>query len=139
MMQRAARRLGPSDDPRSNRIGRSSQRSPLFRGCSSVALDDLVRRLRFAPGRAGAVIVAQDEPGDALFVIAQGRVKVALFGENGRELTLSLLGSATSSAKCRWSTAGRALRTWSRSTIRRCLRSRAMRSSSTLLRIRRRR
>lgn len=83
----------PSDDPRIDRHRALVAGSPLFKGCSPSALDDLVRRLQVRTRPAGAVIVAQDEPGDALFVIAQGRVKVALFGENGRELTLSLLGA----------------------------------------------
>ena len=46
------------------------------------------------PRRVG--VVAQDEPGDAMFVIIAGRVKVVMFGESGREVTLSLLARATS-------------------------------------------
>lgn len=38
-----------------------------------------------------AQIVAQDEPGDALFIIARGRVKVVLYGDNGREVILTIL------------------------------------------------
>src|SRR5688500_9056830 len=38
-----------------------------------------------------AQIVTQDEPGDALFIIAKGRVKVVLYGDNGREVILTLL------------------------------------------------
>ena len=41
-------------------------------------------------------MVAQDEPGDAMFVIMSGRVKVVIFGESGREVTLSLLRSGDS-------------------------------------------
>jgi CRP/FNR family cyclic AMP-dependent transcriptional regulator len=39
---------------------------------------------------AGAIIVGQDDPGDALFVLVQGKVKVALFGKQGREIILSI-------------------------------------------------
>jgi CRP/FNR family cyclic AMP-dependent transcriptional regulator len=63
----------------------------IFRGCSPAAIDDLARRVQVRTRPAETIIVAQDEPGDSMFVIAQGRVKVALFGENGRELTLSEL------------------------------------------------
>jgi CRP-like cAMP-binding protein len=63
----------------------------IFRGCTSAAIDDLARRLQVRTRPAETIIVAQDEPGDSMFVIAAGRVKVALFGENGRELTLSEL------------------------------------------------
>ena len=40
----------------------------------------------------GAVPGAQpeDEPGDALFVLARGKVKVVLYGESGREVILSI-------------------------------------------------
>src|SRR3954447_314853 len=92
-MINAQRLASPSqvDDSRLDRYRQLLATSNLFRGVSASALDDLVRRLQVRSRPAGAVIVAQDEPGDALFILAQGRVKVALFGENGRELTLSLL------------------------------------------------
>jgi CRP/FNR family cyclic AMP-dependent transcriptional regulator len=63
----------------------------IFRGCTPQAIDDLVRRLQVRTRPADTIVVAQDEPGDSLFVIAGGRVKVAMFGENGRELTLAEL------------------------------------------------
>jgi CRP/FNR family transcriptional regulator, cyclic AMP receptor protein len=36
-------------------------------------------------------IVAQDERGDAMYIIARGRVKVSLYGDNGREVILTIL------------------------------------------------
>jgi CRP-like cAMP-binding protein len=38
-----------------------------------------------------ALIVGAEDPGDALFIISSGRVKVALYGDNGREVILSVL------------------------------------------------
>ena len=38
-----------------------------------------------------ALIVGADDPGDALFIISSGRVKVALYGDSGREVILSVL------------------------------------------------
>lgn len=35
------------------------------------------------------LVFGQEEAGDALFVIAKGRVKVVLYGESGKEITLS--------------------------------------------------
>ena len=35
------------------------------------------------------LVFSQDEVGDALFIIAKGRVKVVLYGENGKEITLT--------------------------------------------------
>lgn len=38
----------------------------------------------------GSVIVSQEEPGEALFVLVRGRVKVVLYGQSGREVILSI-------------------------------------------------
>jgi CRP-like cAMP-binding protein len=83
-----------NDDLRLDRFRALLGQAALFRGASPSALDDLVRRLQVRTRPAGSLIVAQDEPPDssgAMFILASGRVKVALFGENGRELTLSIL------------------------------------------------
>ena len=37
----------------------------------------------------GSLVFGQEEPGDALFIIAKGRVKIVLYGESGKEITLS--------------------------------------------------
>jgi CRP-like cAMP-binding protein len=88
-----AHRSSPAamEDPKLDRYRMLVAQAALFRGCPAAALDDLVRRMQLKTRTAGSVIVAQDEPGDAMFLLAQGRVKVALFGENGRELTLAVL------------------------------------------------
>jgi CRP/FNR family cyclic AMP-dependent transcriptional regulator len=41
----------------------------------------------------GSVILSQGDPGDSLFVVRDGRVKVVLIGEDGREVILGMLGS----------------------------------------------
>jgi CRP-like cAMP-binding protein len=79
------------DDVRLDRYRALVAQSPIFRGVAPSAIDDLVRRMQVRSRAAGAILVSQDEPGDAMFLIAEGRVRVALFGENGRELTLSTL------------------------------------------------
>ena len=40
----------------------------------------------------GSVIVFEDDPGDSLFIVRDGRVKVVLIGEDGREVILGVLG-----------------------------------------------
>lgn len=40
-----------------------------------------------------SVIVGQEDPGDALFVVSKGKVKVVLYGSSGREIILSLFKS----------------------------------------------
>ncbi len=63
----------------------------LFRGVAPEALDDVARRVQVKTRPAASTIVAQDETGDAMFVLVSGRAKVVLFGENGRELMLRAL------------------------------------------------
>jgi CRP-like cAMP-binding protein len=59
--------------------------SGLFSACSDAALDALVRVLRIRRFRGGATIFHQGDPGDALFVIASGSVKVVLPSDEGAE------------------------------------------------------
>ena len=63
----------------------------IFQELSEAVLVDLGARCRPKVAEAGSVIVSQEEPGDALFVIGHGRVKVVLYGETGREIILSIL------------------------------------------------
>jgi len=65
---------------------------PLFRELDRTAVRafaELTREQRFAKG---AVIVSEGDPGDALFVVRSGEVKVVLIGEDGREVILNVLG-----------------------------------------------
>jgi CRP/FNR family cyclic AMP-dependent transcriptional regulator len=68
------------------------QKVPLF---SQLGPADLQRVLDVARERAypkNSVILFEDDPGDALYVVRQGQVKVVLIGEDGREVILSVLG-----------------------------------------------
>ena len=47
-------------------------------------------------GHIGGLGLRRGEPADAMFVIMSGRVKVVIFGESGREVTLSLLRAGES-------------------------------------------
>jgi CRP-like cAMP-binding protein len=80
------------NDARLDRFRAMLQQTSIFRGVGPSAIDDLVRRLQVRSRSSGALLVAQDEPGDALYIMFTGRVKVVLFGENGREVTLATLG-----------------------------------------------
>jgi CRP/FNR family transcriptional regulator, cyclic AMP receptor protein len=65
---------------------------PLFSGIDRTELQrfaDMTRE-RFYP--RGSVILFENDPGDSLFVVRQGRVKVVLIGEDGREVILGVLG-----------------------------------------------
>lgn len=65
---------------------------PLFRELPRAAVrgfGELTREQKFAKG---AVIVSEGDPGDALYVVRSGEVKVVLIGEDGREVLLNILG-----------------------------------------------
>lgn len=71
-------------------------RSPLFSTLPATAIEDLADRASIRSVGAGAVVVAQNEPGDAMFIIMSGRIKVMMSGDGGREVTLSFLRSGDS-------------------------------------------
>jgi CRP-like cAMP-binding protein len=73
------------------RIRATITRAPLFAALSPAAVEDLTQRVSLRRVSAHATVVSQDEPGDSMFVIMSGRVKVVIFGENGREVTLSIM------------------------------------------------
>lgn len=79
----------PPEEPA--RIRAAIARAPLFAGLPIAAIEDLSSRVQLRRVGAGATLVRQEEPGDAMFVIMSGRVKVVIAGESGREVTLSLL------------------------------------------------
>jgi CRP/FNR family cyclic AMP-dependent transcriptional regulator len=64
----------------------------IFRDLPDVDLDEVARRLVPRAVQKDEVIVAQQQPGDSLYLIANGKVKVSLSGEKGREIILSVLG-----------------------------------------------
>ncbi len=88
-MAPSSRTAAPLDEPA--RVRAALVRAPLFASLPPVAIDDLTQRVTVKRVAAHGTVVSQDEPGDAMFVIMSGRVKVVIFGENGREVTLSIL------------------------------------------------
>jgi CRP/FNR family cyclic AMP-dependent transcriptional regulator len=65
---------------------------PLFKGLEPAELARFGELLREKSYPKGSVILFEDDPGDALFVVRAGRVKVVLVAEDGREVILGLLG-----------------------------------------------
>lgn len=78
------------------RIRASIARAPLFAALPVSAIEDLATRVTIRVVSSGSAVIAQDEPGDTMFVIMSGRVRVAMSGEGGREVTLSVLRSGDS-------------------------------------------
>ena len=73
------------------RIRAAIARARLFQSLPLDAIEDLTQRVAVKRVSAQTTVVTQDEPGDSMYVIMSGRVKVVIFGENGREVTLSIL------------------------------------------------
>ena len=69
------------------------QKVPLFSQLAPVELQRVVEVVRERAYPKNSVILFEDDPGDALYVVAEGQVKVVLIGEDGREVILSVLGS----------------------------------------------
>jgi len=65
---------------------------PLFKGLAAPELDKFAELLREKTYPKGSVILFEDDPGDSLFIVREGRVKVVLVAEDGREVILGLLG-----------------------------------------------
>lgn len=68
---------------------------PLFAG---VPANDLAGFAEVARERAyprGSVIVFEGDPGDALYIVRRGQVKVVLISEEGREVILSVMGEGS--------------------------------------------
>jgi CRP/FNR family cyclic AMP-dependent transcriptional regulator len=78
------------------RVRSTIARSPLFAALPLSAIEDLTQRVSVRRVSVHSTVVSQDEPGDSMFVIMSGRIKVVIFGENGREVTLSILRAGDS-------------------------------------------
>ncbi len=68
------------------------EKVPLFSELGGPELERVTAIARERTYPKNSVILFEDDPGDALYVVAQGQVKVVLIGEDGREVILSVLG-----------------------------------------------
>lgn len=65
---------------------------PLFRSLAPTEVNAFSQMAREKSYPKGSVILFEDDPGDSLFVVRAGRVKVVLVAEDGREVILGILG-----------------------------------------------
>lgn len=72
--------------------GSSLAGTPLFSDFTAEELPDVLRRLKHRSYAPGDLIVREGEPGESLFVLSQGRVKVVGTGPGGRPVELAELG-----------------------------------------------
>ncbi len=64
---------------------------PLFTQLSDEEVTRVTQAARERTYPKNSVILFEDDPGDALYVVLTGEVKVVLIGEDGREVILSIL------------------------------------------------
>jgi CRP/FNR family transcriptional regulator, cyclic AMP receptor protein len=72
-------------------IAQRLRQIPLFTQLDDTELERIGRAARDKSYPKGSVILFEDDPGDALYVVLSGQVKVVLIGEDGREVILSML------------------------------------------------
>ena len=65
---------------------------PLFSGLDSSDRQRFLELTRERTYPKGSVILFENDPGDSLYIVRSGRVKVVLIGEDGREIILAVLG-----------------------------------------------
>lgn len=65
---------------------------PLFNGLSESELDSIAGFVRRTTVPAGTMLISAEVPGEAVYFILEGSVKVQLHRESGVEITLALLG-----------------------------------------------
>jgi CRP-like cAMP-binding protein len=68
------------------------KRVPLFADLSEADLTRFAEVTREREYPKNSIILFEDDPGDALYIVSTGQVKVVLIGEDGREVILSVLG-----------------------------------------------
>jgi CRP-like cAMP-binding protein len=68
------------------------KRVPLFNDLSEAEVSRFADITREREYPKNSVILFEDDPGDALYIVSTGQVKVVLIGEDGREVILSVLG-----------------------------------------------
>jgi len=65
--------------------------TPLFSDLDTGELRSVVGRLRHHAFSAGSVLVREGDPGDSLFVLSEGRVRVTTSGPKGKPVHLAEL------------------------------------------------
>jgi CRP-like cAMP-binding protein len=67
------------------------QRSPLFRGLASAALERIAALAVQRAYRVGEIIFAQGDAGDALYGVVTGKVRISAGAPDGREIFLNIM------------------------------------------------
>jgi CRP-like cAMP-binding protein len=82
-----------SRDDASLSVAERLRNIPLFTQLTEEEVTRITEVARERTYPKNSVILFEDDPGDALYVVLAGEVKVVLIGEDGREVILSMLRS----------------------------------------------
>ncbi len=85
--------MGAPPSPGSPEIRDLLRKVSMFSHLDQVGLAAIERLMDVRGFSDDAVIAGQEDPGDALFVLVRGKVKVVLYGDSGREIILSVFKS----------------------------------------------
>jgi CRP-like cAMP-binding protein len=67
------------------------QRSPLFRGLTPPALERIAELAVQRSFRAGEIVFSQGDPGDALYAVITGKIRISAGAADGREIFLNIM------------------------------------------------
>jgi CRP-like cAMP-binding protein len=67
------------------------QRSPLFRGLSPAALERIAGLAVQRSYRNGEIVFSQGDPGDALYAVVTGKIRISSGAADGREIFLNIM------------------------------------------------
>ena len=67
------------------------QRSPLFRGLTPPALERIAELAGQRSYRANEIVFSQADPGDALYAVVTGKIRISAGAADGREIFLNIM------------------------------------------------
>lgn len=79
-------------------------RAGIFQGVDPVAVNNLIEQMETVRFPRGTTIFEEGEPGDRLYIITAGKIKLARHAADGRENLLTIMVHQTCSVSCPSST-----------------------------------
>jgi CRP-like cAMP-binding protein len=76
----------------STEIAEQLRQAPLFKGVSLPDLEALVKAMKQESYAAGSLLFSKGDPGDSLYIILSGKVKIYTHDAEGKEFTLTEYG-----------------------------------------------
>src|SRR5688500_6194581 len=67
-------------------------RSGIFQGVDSDAAESLAKELEYVEARKGEIIFNEGDPGDSLYIVLSGKIKLGRRAADGRQNLIALTG-----------------------------------------------